>query len=112
MRTVKVIVKWSLLIFVLVSVIYIVADEIASRRVGKGSVVPLSEGPSRSHQVVAYYFYGNKRCATCKKIATATMLFGLSSGAALATVVGVLIEVPVMLMLVRICLRTKGWFAS
>ena len=44
-------------------------------------------------------------------IATATMLFGLSSGAALATVVGVLIEVPVMLMLVRICLRTEGWFA-
>ena len=43
-------------------------------------------------------------------IATATMLFGLSSGAALATVVGVLIEVPVMLMLVRICLRTQGWF--
>jgi ACR3 family arsenite transporter len=43
-------------------------------------------------------------------IATATMLFGLSSGAALATVVGVLIEVPVMLMLVRICLRTKTWF--
>ena len=36
-------------------------------------------------------------------IATAVMLFGLSSGAALATVVGVLIEVPVMLMLVRIC---------
>ncbi len=43
-------------------------------------------------------------------IATATMLFGLSSGAALATVVGVLIEVPVMLMLVRICLRTQPWF--
>jgi ACR3 family arsenite transporter len=43
-------------------------------------------------------------------IATATILFGLSSGAALATVVGVLIEVPVMLMLVRICLRTRGWF--
>ncbi len=43
-------------------------------------------------------------------IATATMLFGLSSGAALATVVGVLIEVPLMLMLVRICLRTEGWF--
>jgi ACR3 family arsenite transporter len=38
-------------------------------------------------------------------IATATMLFGLSSGAALATVVGVLIEVPVMLMLVNICKR-------
>jgi len=45
-------------------------------------------------------------------IATATMLFGLSSGAALATVVGVLIEVPVMLMLVRICLRTQGRFAE
>ncbi len=43
-------------------------------------------------------------------IATATMLFGLSSGAALATVVGVLIEVPVMLWLVRICLRTRSWF--
>jgi len=43
-------------------------------------------------------------------IATAVMLFGLSSGAALATVVGVLIEVPVMLMLVRVCLRTRGWF--
>jgi ACR3 family arsenite transporter len=43
-------------------------------------------------------------------IATATMLFGLSSGAALATVVGVLIEVPVMLMLVRICLKTTHWF--
>ena len=43
-------------------------------------------------------------------IATSTMLFGLSSGAALATVVGVLIEVPVMLMLVRICLGTQGWF--
>ncbi|MEA4880524.1 MAG: ACR3 family arsenite efflux transporter, partial [Synergistaceae bacterium] len=43
-------------------------------------------------------------------IATATMLFGLSSGAALATVVGVLIEVPVMLMLVRICLKTKDRF--
>jgi ACR3 family arsenite transporter len=38
-------------------------------------------------------------------IATATMLFGLSSGAALATVVGVLIEVPAMLMLVLICKR-------
>ncbi len=43
-------------------------------------------------------------------IATATILFGLSSGAALATVVGVLIEVPVMLMLVRVCLRTNAWF--
>lgn len=45
-------------------------------------------------------------------IATAVMLFGLNSGAALATVVGVLIEVPLMLMLVRFCQRTKGWFRS
>jgi ACR3 family arsenite transporter len=45
-------------------------------------------------------------------IATATMLFGLSSGAALATVVGVLIEVPTMLLLVRICLRTQAWFPA
>ncbi len=43
-------------------------------------------------------------------IATAVMLFGLSSGAALATVVGVLIEVPVMLMLVGFCKRTTAWF--
>ena len=43
-------------------------------------------------------------------IATAIMLFGLSSGAALATVVGVLIEVPVMLMLVKVSLATKEWF--
>jgi len=43
-------------------------------------------------------------------IATATMVFGLSSGAALATVVGVLIEVPVMLMLVSICKRTRYLF--
>ena len=43
-------------------------------------------------------------------IATAAMLYGLASGAALATVVGVLIEVPVMLMLVRFCLQTQNWF--
>jgi len=45
-------------------------------------------------------------------IATSVMLFGLSSGAALATVVGVLIEVRVMLMLVRICLKTQKWFKT
>jgi ACR3 family arsenite transporter len=38
------------------------------------------------------------------------MLFGLSSGAALATVVGVLIEVPLMLMLVKFCVKTQNWF--
>ncbi len=45
-------------------------------------------------------------------IATAVMLFGLSSGAALATVVGVLIEVPLMLLLVRFCLKTQAWFPA
>jgi ACR3 family arsenite transporter len=43
-------------------------------------------------------------------IATAVTLFGLNSGAALATVVGVLIEVPVMLMLVEVCKKTAFWF--
>ena len=43
-------------------------------------------------------------------IATAIMIFGISSGAALATVVGVLIEVPVMLMLVSVCKRTRNFF--
>ena len=43
-------------------------------------------------------------------IATAVVLFGLSSGAALATVVGVLIEVPLMLVLVSICKRTCHFF--
>ncbi|MBU7000900.1 MAG: ACR3 family arsenite efflux transporter [Theionarchaea archaeon] len=45
-------------------------------------------------------------------IATATLLFGLSSGASLATVVGVLIEVPVMLMLVSVCKRTCHLFSE
>jgi ACR3 family arsenite transporter len=43
-------------------------------------------------------------------VAVAISLFGLGSGAALATVVGVLIEVPVMLSLVWFANRTKGWF--
>ena len=45
-------------------------------------------------------------------IATAVVLFGLNSSAAVATVVGVLIEVPLMLALVRFCLRTRRWFAA
>lgn len=45
-------------------------------------------------------------------VATAIVLFGLNSGAALATVVGVLVEVPVMLMLVRYANRTQHWFPS
>ena len=43
-------------------------------------------------------------------VATAIALFGFNSGAALATVVGVLVEVPVMLSVVRIVNRTKGWY--
>ncbi len=43
-------------------------------------------------------------------VAVAISLFGLDSGAALATVVGVLTEVPIMLTLVRIANNTKGWF--
>jgi ACR3 family arsenite transporter len=44
-------------------------------------------------------------------VAVAISLFGLHSGAALATVVGVLVEVPVMLSLVAIANRTRHWFA-
>ena len=43
-------------------------------------------------------------------VATAISLFGLHSGAALATVVGVLIEVPVMLSVVKIVNNSKGWY--
>ncbi|KJS19896.1 MAG: arsenic transporter [Clostridiaceae bacterium BRH_c20a] len=43
-------------------------------------------------------------------VAVAISLFGLESGATLATVVGVLVEVPVMLVLVRIANNTRGWF--
>ena len=45
-------------------------------------------------------------------VATAIGLFGFQSGAALATVVGVLIEVPVMLSVVRLVLRTRGWYEA
>lgn len=45
-------------------------------------------------------------------VAVAISLFGLSSGAALATVVGVLVEVPVMLSLVALANRTRGRFAE
>lgn len=45
-------------------------------------------------------------------VAAAISLFGFQSGAALATVVGVLIEVPVMLLVVRIVNRSKGWYEA
>ena len=44
-------------------------------------------------------------------VAAAISLFGFQSGAALATVVGVLIEVPVMLLVVRVVNGTRGWYA-
>jgi ACR3 family arsenite transporter len=45
-------------------------------------------------------------------VAAAISLFGFNSGAALATVVGVLIEVPVMLLVVNIVNRSKGWYEA
>ena len=45
-------------------------------------------------------------------VATAISMFGFESGAALATVVGVLIEVPVMLSVVYIVKRTEGWYQA
>ncbi|GJL78092.1 MAG: arsenical-resistance protein [Nitrospinaceae bacterium] len=45
-------------------------------------------------------------------VATAISLFGFESGAALATVVGVLVEVPVMLSVVRVVNKSRGWYES
>ena len=45
-------------------------------------------------------------------VAAAISLFGFQSGAALATVVGVLIEVPVMLLVVRVVNQTRGWYQA
>ena len=45
-------------------------------------------------------------------VAAAISLFGFQSGAALATVVGVLIEVPVMLLVVRVVNRSKDWYEA
>ncbi len=45
-------------------------------------------------------------------VAAAISLFGFQSGAALATVVGVLIEVPVMLLVVRVVNQTRGWYMA
>ena len=51
---------------------------------------------------------GNGRLA----VAAAIGIFGFESGAALATVVGVLIEVPVMLLVVRVVNASKGWYEA
>ncbi len=45
-------------------------------------------------------------------VAVSISLFGLKSGATLATVVGVLVEVPVMLSICNFCNKTKDWFEN
>jgi ACR3 family arsenite transporter len=45
-------------------------------------------------------------------VAVAITLFGPGSGAALATVVGVLVEVPVMLSVCKICNQSRGWYQA
>ena len=45
-------------------------------------------------------------------VAASISLFGLDSGAALATVVGVLVEVPIMLLVVQVVNRTRGWYGA
>lgn len=64
----------------------------------RGMVRGWSLGPDRGQQLFEL------------AVAAAIALFGLQSGAALATVVGVLVEVPVMLSVVRIVKRSRGWY--
>ena len=45
-------------------------------------------------------------------VATAIVLFGFESGATLATVVGVLVEVPVMLLAVNVINKTRRWYEA
>ena len=60
------------------------------------------------NSVLAYLL--NRWLGETHAVAAAISIFGLSSGAALATVVGVLIEVPVMLSVVRLVRRSRGWY--
>lgn len=57
-------------------------------------------------------FIGSGFVAGAMAVAVAITLFGTTSPAALATTVGVLTEVPVMLALVKVANNTKGWFKS
>ena len=60
-----------------------------------------------------FHFIGGMEIAQVNlPVATAIVLFGFQSGAALATVVGVLIEVPVMLLAVRVVNTTRDWYES
>jgi ACR3 family arsenite efflux pump ArsB len=61
---------------------------------------------SKQDQEVAHGIYHDM----AEAVAAAISLFGFQSGAALATVVGVLIEVPVMLLVVRVVNSSKGWY--
>ena len=62
---------------------------------------PLLRGKSNRNYKVSFFELA---------VAAAISLFGFNSGAALATVVGVLIEVPVMLLVVYIVNNSKGWY--
>ncbi len=75
-----------------------------------GGIAPGKAAPGFARTLDGWSINVNGAPVVSIPIATAVMLFGLSSGAALATVVGVLIEVPVMLMLVGFCKKTEHWF--
>ena len=70
---------------------------------------PLSIGALLLTLVLLFAFQGE---AIIRQPAAAISLFGFESGAALATVVGVLIEVPVMLVVVRVVNASKAWYEA
>ena len=70
----------------------------------------LNRGLGESHQVAAPSALIGASNFFELAVATAISVFGLASGAALATVVGVLVEVPVMLSVVRLVARTRTWY--
>ena len=76
----------------------------------QGNIVDTLMPPLSPFELVVGYVAASVMRGIIVAVAVAISLFGLSSGAALATVVGVLVEVPVMLSLVAIVNRTKHWF--
>lgn len=76
---------------------------------------PWSIGSVLATLVLLFAFQGEEilqqpRVIALLAVAAAISLFGFHSGAALATVVGVLIEVPAMLLVVSVVNRSKGWY--
>jgi hypothetical protein len=63
---IRIIITIVLLVFVAASVAYLLINE--SRKGGEGADAGLTDSGERDHRIVAYYFHGNKRCVTCKKI--------------------------------------------